>query len=78
MAGAVPCVMDWGPAGAPVGRMADLGVRLTCFVLEHPKAEHIQSLYSELGVETGPDVVPGPVVRYRAWFDAPSGQRELS
>lgn len=41
--GIFPALIDWGPAGSPVGRMPDVGIRLLGLQLGHPEIDAIFS-----------------------------------
>lgn len=76
--GAAPCVIDWGERGTPAPGMADSGVALREFVLEHPDPEAVHELYRRMGLEDPPEVRPGATLRYCARLDTPGGTVELA
>lgn len=75
--GAAPSVIDWGERGTPVPAMADLGCRLTQFVLEHPDPAFVRRLHAGLGIVDGPTIREGKRLRYEAVIATPAGERKL-
>ena len=76
--GAAPYVMDWGAAGTPAARMADLGCRLRSFVIESPDPAALATEHRRIGLADGPELRRGRSVRLLAVFDTPSGPRLLT
>ena len=76
--GAAPSLIDH--RGAPTSRseIPDLGARLRSLTLECPDPERIGRLYRELAVDRPPQIVRGPLVRYRAQIETPNGLRVLT
>ena len=76
--GLAPCPMAWGPEGNPARAMPDLGARLLAFRLDHPDPEAAAALYREIGLIDPPEIREGPVFRYTAEIETPSGPRTLA
>ncbi|WP_235829932.1 VOC family protein [Algihabitans albus] len=75
--GALPPVIDRGDRPPPATRMEDQGARLTDVLLEHPSPDEIARLYAQLQIGSPPLVREGPIVRYSAKIDTPSGMKVL-
>ncbi|CAN7598137.1 VOC family protein [Bosea sp. LjRoot90] len=76
--GAAPSIIDRRGKRRSMATIADLGVRLRSFALEHPDATAITKLYQELDIDRPPMIVQGSELRYRAQIETPAGARELS
>jgi len=75
--GALPSVID--RAGLPTrsAAMIDHGAEITEFILEHPSAAEITSLFEKIGIKNAPHVQNGPKLRYVATIDTPGGSKKL-
>lgn len=71
--GALPCLMDWGPAGTPAPDMADLGCAMAGLVLEAPDPVAVAARHAALGLVCGPIVRPGPRTKLVAVIETPRG-----
>ncbi len=76
--GAAPSLIDRRGVLEPKADIPDLDARLRSFTLEHPDPGAIAALYRDLSIDTPPAIVPGPILRYRAEIDTPSGLKELT
>lgn len=76
--GAAPSLIDLFGETRSMAAIPDLGARLRSLTLEHPKPEAIAGLYEALAVDRPPEVVPGPVARYRAEIETPAGLKVLT
>ena len=76
--GAAPSLIDRRGVSPSMEAIPDLGARLHALTLEHPDPAAIEALYRELSIDRPPRVAEGPVVRYRAEIETPSGMRELT
>lgn len=75
--GAAPSLIDRRGKPRSMNTIADLGAKLVSFSLDHPASAMISELYQELGVDDGPDIVSGGILRYRARIETVYGIREL-
>lgn len=78
LGGAAPSIIDRRGRPRSMASMADLGARLRSFKLEHPEPAAIAALYRRLAIDRPPMVSKGPVSRYRAEIETPTGLRELA
>lgn len=76
--GAMPSIIDRRGKARSMATIPDLGARLRYFSLEHPEPERVTALYREIAIERAPTVTLGPMLRYRAEVETPSGLRELT
>lgn len=76
--GAMPSVIDRRGKPRSMATIADLGARLTSFVLEHPEPETVLRLYRELAIDRPPEIVLAPRLRYRALIETAAGMKELT
>ena len=75
--GAFPSLIEWPPGPHPAGLMKDAGCRLSSLVVEHPRAEEIESfVYGRLDETV--EIEAGPAARLTATFETPAGTRTLS
>lgn len=77
MDGALPSLIDHRGDPTSMADIPDLGARLTSFSLEHPEPERLSAIYDELCIDRAPEICKGPVLRYSALIDTPSGERCL-
>ncbi|MEO9902147.1 VOC family protein [Nisaea sp.] len=76
--GAAPSLIDRRGVLESKAEIPDLGARLRSFTLEHPDTAAIEALYRDLSIENPPAIVLGPILRYLAEIDTPSGMKELT
>ncbi|MHB2267083.1 VOC family protein [Aliihoeflea sp. PC F10.4] len=76
--GAAPSLIDHRGDSGYIATIPDLGARLAKFTLEHPAPEIIARLYLGLEIDRPPEVIRGPMVRYRAVIETPHGVKELT
>jgi Glyoxalase-like domain len=77
LGGVAPSVIDWGVRGSPAVAMADHGLTLLRFWIEHPDPDWVEALYGALGAGESPVIRKGNYFRYRAVINTPMGVREL-
>lgn len=75
--GIAPSAIDWGVYGTPALAIANLGLTLVKFSIEHPAPAMVQTLYESLGIQGAPDIQNAEQFRYRAFIGTPFGVREL-
>jgi len=75
--GALPSIIDRRGKARSMVNMADLGVRLKSFSLQHPDATSLSEYYRTLDIDRPPMIVQGSDLRYRAQIETPAGIREL-
>lgn len=78
LGGALPSLIDRRGKARSMTTIADLGARLTSFVLEHPEPVAVSQLYEELIIDRPPEIVSGASLRYRARVETPAGLKELT
>ena len=76
--GAAPSIIDHRGDSSYIATIPELGAGLSSFTLEHPVPTEIEALFRELAIDSPPEVVYGPVLRYRALIETPAGLRELT
>ncbi|SKA35565.1 Glyoxalase-like domain-containing protein [Enhydrobacter aerosaccus] len=76
--GAAPSIIDRRGKPRSMATIADLGARLRSFSLEHPDPAAISALYRELDIDRPPALTRGPMLRYRAQIETPTGLKELT
>jgi hypothetical protein len=76
--GAAPSIIDRRGKPRSMATMADLGARLRSFTLEHPDPAGMQALYRTMIVDRPPAIGRGPMLRYRARIETPTGLKELT
>lgn len=75
--GNAPSIIDWGARGTPALAMADYGLSLAEFWIEHPQPPMVKSLYEQLGVVAPPHIREADHTRYGALIRTPMGLRTL-
>lgn len=75
--GAIPSLIDHRGDPTKMSEIPDLGVRLVSFNLQHPTAESVLAIYTELQIDRPPSVQVGPSLRYEAVIETPTGLRKL-
>jgi Glyoxalase-like domain len=76
--GAAPSIIDRRGRSRSMSTIADRGVRLTSFTLDHADPLRIKALYRSLGVDRPPVVTRGSNLKYRALIETLAGPRELT
>lgn len=77
LGGAAPSLIDRRGKSRAMNTIADLGAKLVSWSLEHPAPAMISKLYRDIGVDEGPDIIEGDILRYRARIETSDGIREL-
>jgi hypothetical protein len=75
--GTAPSVIDWGARGTPAPAMAEHGLSLVEFWIEHQRPRTVESLYKRLGLDAPPLVREAERFRYGAVIRTPTGLRTL-
>jgi hypothetical protein len=76
--GAAPSLIDHRDDPTSMAQIPDLGARLQSLTLEHPDPVDIRALYVSLAIDRPPTVMPGPLLRYRAEIETPTGTKVLT
>jgi catechol 2,3-dioxygenase-like lactoylglutathione lyase family enzyme len=77
LAGALPCLMDWGERGSPAASMPDFGLRLQSLLVETPDPDAVHAALDAIGMQRKPEIRRGPEVRLTATIATPNGVRVL-
>lgn len=76
--GAVPSLIDHRGYPTSMADIPDRGVRLLTYSLEHPEPETLGELYRELCLDRSPEILFGPLIRWKASIETPTGVKELT
>ncbi len=77
LAAAASHVRDLLGIDMPAGAMADFGLTLVDFAIEHPDPAGVEAAYRRPGLRNPPRVLKGSRCRYRAAIGTPTGVRML-
>lgn len=78
MEGAAPSLIDRRGKRRNMETIADLGLRLASFSVDHPQAGSLAAMYHSLGIDRPPECRIGEMLRYRALIETQQGVRLLT